>query len=163
MASEPLVIPERYKHAHSTLVGRRTKVCTLRLTWTDEQIISFIEEIARLEAEVKFLKSAPCPFEAENATLKDEIEAVALALLGPGATYQPAQLALEVAALKAQADPTKQERVAVTRMGASEHVFVEFDGKIIYQFDDHEDEENDAEFHAKRYAAGLRLELEETK
>ena len=104
MASEPLVIPERYKHAHSTLVGRRTKVCTLRLTWTDEQIISFIEEIARLEAKVKFLKSAPCPFEAENATLKDEIEAVALALLGPGATYQPAQLALEVAALKAQVE-----------------------------------------------------------
>ena len=59
--------------------------------------------------------------------------------------------------------PTKQERVTVTRMGASEHVFVEFDGKIIYQFDDHEDEENDAEFHAKRYAAGLRQELEETK
>ena len=60
-------------------------------------------------------------------------------------------------------EPTKQERVTVTRMGASEHVFVEFDGKIIYQFDDHEDEENDAEFHAKRYAAGLRQELEETK
>ena len=65
-----------------------------------------------------------------------------------------ARLEAEVAALKAQADPTKQERVAVTRMGASEHVFVEYD---------HEDEENDAEFHAKRYAAGLRLELEETK
>ena len=74
-----------------------------------------------------------------------------------------ARLEAEVAALKAQVEPTKQERVAVTRMGASEHVFVEFDGKIIYQFDDHEDEENDAEFHAKRYAAGLRLELEETK
>ena len=65
--------------------------------------------------------------------------------------------------LTAAPEPTKQERVTVTRMGASEHVFVEFDGKIIYQFDDHEDEENDAEFHAKRYAAGLRQELEETK
>jgi uncharacterized small protein (DUF1192 family) len=38
-----------------------------------------------------------------------------------------ARLEAEVAALKAQADPTKQERVAVTRMGASEHVFVELE------------------------------------
>jgi hypothetical protein len=34
----------------------------------------FIERIARAEAEVKFLKSAPCPFESENAELKAQLE-----------------------------------------------------------------------------------------
>ena len=77
--------------------------------------------------------------------------------------YTRVKLDRVLARLTAAPKSTKQERVTVTRMGASEHVFVEFDGKIIYQFDDHEDEENDAEFHAKRYAAGLRQELEETK
>jgi hypothetical protein len=52
-----LKIAERYAKVHSQLVARRKHRCNLALTWTDGNIITFIEELSRAEAESQKLAS----------------------------------------------------------------------------------------------------------
>ena len=89
----------------------------VRLEAENKRLSADASWAATHRSELADLRGAFAKAEAEVATLKDEIEAVALALLGPGATYQPAQLALEVTALKAQAEWTRIDAEHLPKVG----------------------------------------------